>query len=188
MTDQPQDRKRKKRPAATFSQGWRPPLVFSFEDMIRESNRIENIERDPTSEEMSEFLRFLNLERLNVSELKYFVSIYQPGAVLRDKPGLNVRVGTHYPPSGGPQIEEKLASLLDAVNRTTVYSWEAHTLFEWLHPFTDGNGRSGRMIWYWFQHRIASHMMTYGFLRGYYYQTLQNGNTKHLRERLGWGK
>ena len=172
--------------ASAFSHGWHPPVNFAFVDMVRESNRIEGIERDPTEAEISEFQRFLKLDRLEVSELLHFVSVNQPGAVLRDRIGLDVRVGTHYPLKGGPHIAAMLERLLDAINAKDINAWQAHCIYEWLHPFTDGNGRSGRVIWYWSQNRSATHMLDYGFLRGFYYQTLSQGGTEEMRRCLGW--
>lgn len=138
---------------------------------VTESNRIEGIMRRPTKAEMGEFYRFMMLDVITVAELERFVAVYQPGAVLRDWPGRNVRVGTHRPPAGGPEIREKLAGLLAGLRRTP--PWEMHARYEALHPFMDGNGRSGRMLWAW-----QTRDLSLGFLHRFYYQTLQAMQTK----------
>lgn len=132
-------------------------------DFITESNRIEGILRPPTESELTEFERFMDLDRITVEELQHFVSVYQPGAILRDRAGLDVRVGRHIPPRGSPMIRKQLEDLLE--NSMTPY--ERHIAYETIHPFTDGNGRSGRMLWAW-QVRDLS----LGFLHRFYYQTL----------------
>ena len=132
---------------------------------ITESNKIEGITRPPTKSEVEVFTKFLELKKVTVGDLENFVSVYQPGAALRDQVGLNVRVGTHYPPSGGPEIKGRLKGIL--ANLSTMSPYEAHVEYETLHPFTDGNGRSGRALWAWQMGEFPR-----GFLHEFYYQTL----------------
>lgn len=118
-------------------------------EKIRESNRIESILREPTAEEVAEHERFMLLKRLTVEDLEQFIGVYQPYARLRLSSGDNVRVGNYFPPRGGPKIRQDLESLLVEINAHSITPWQAHVRYEKLHPFTDGNGRSGRAIWYW---------------------------------------
>lgn len=138
---------------------------------IAESNRIEGIDRPPTQAEIDEHERFVYLEKVDTSELVRFVKIYQPNAVLRAEPHLNVRIGSHIPPRGGQQIVDQLQLLLTAANEETIDPWEAHVRYESLHPFTDGNGRSGRALWYFMM--SGSSRADLGFLHAFYYQTLK---------------
>ena len=112
----------------------------------------------------------MRLKNLSVSEIENYVRIYQPNARLRSMRGLNVIVGAHTPPAGGKLILAHLRALVTDINAARVGAWDAHLRYETLHPFTDGNGRSGRAIWY-LQMR-NSPLSDLGFLHAFYYQTL----------------
>ena len=136
---------------------------------IRESNLIEGITREPTKEEIAAAEKFMALHIIRIGDVCEFVSVCQPGAVLRDEPGMNVQVGGHVPPYGGPHIYAELDHILVAV-RAAHSPYSIHHNYEHLHPFTDGNGRSGRMIWAWQMREFPL-----GFLHHWYYQSLREG-------------
>ena len=138
-------------------------LAYNF---VVESNKIEDILREPTKEETEEFFRFMELPVITVEELQKFVYVYQPNAVLRDKWGLDVRVGRYSPPLGGPHLRTRLEALLEELGRD---AYTDHVRYEELHPFTDCNGRSGRMLWAW---AMGWEGLRLGFLHRWYYQTL----------------
>jgi len=143
-------------------------------NFVSESNRIEGIKGKPTKEEIGEFNRFMKLKSVTVEELEQFVRVYQPDAQLRDRvevPG--VRVGNHIAPNSGPQIRSDLNHLLFLVNDGGITPFQAHVAYETTHPFTDGNGRSGRMLWAW---QMGMDRLSLGFLHMFYYQTLENSH------------
>ena len=148
------------------------------EDFIAESNRIEGIIlRGPTEEEIEEHNRFVSLNKITLNDLIQFVSIYQPNAKLRDQWGMNVRVGSHYPTAGHPEMRDKVEDILYRVNEYLDGPFETHCKYETLHPFSDGNGRSGRAIWAWQMIRWNGGYPLM-FLHHFYYQALQNSNER----------
>lgn len=138
---------------------------MSLTDFVRESNRIEGITRT-TQAHIEAHRRLVGLPMIVIDDLMDFVAIVQPNARYRANPNIRgVRVGNHIAPSSGPHIEVELERVL-----TIADPWEQHVAYETLHPFTDGNGRSGRALWL---HRHGGHAPI-GFLHAFYYQTLQN--------------
>lgn len=140
---------------------------------VKESNQIEGIRRDPTQEEIGAHVEFLRLSIPTVEALQSFVDKVQPGAKLREHAGMDVRVGQHSPPKGGPEIRKSLEKILNEMiyPRTPDIAYELHHQYESLHPFMDGNGRSGRVLWLWCMGGV--HMVPLGFLHTWYYQSLQ---------------
>lgn len=141
---------------------------------VRESNAIEGITRDPTQREIEAHHVLLSLRRVRVSALELFVREIV-GAELRRRVGMNVRVGPYVPPLGGPHVEQDLAGLLDAIHVRRIGPWEAHQAYETLHPFLDGNGRSGRVLWAWQMGHMGSDPFALPFLHAVYYQALGAG-------------
>ncbi len=146
-------------------------------DFVRESNRIEGIHREPTDAEVRATELFLTRDIITVDDLRALVNAYAPGAALRNSPGMDVWVGNYLPPRGGTEVVRRLARLLtDTVDwqteptqhRLTPYA--AHIEYERIHPFMDGNGRSGRALWLWMMGGVERAPL--GFLHHFYYQSL----------------
>jgi hypothetical protein len=147
-----------------------------YYDFIIESNSIEGIERPPTKSEIDEMKRFMDLSKVTVEDIQHFVAVYEPGAVLRDRAGRNVQVNTFRPPEGGLHVRYHLSELLRGVEHSgsrdidSREAFQTHIRYERLHPFTDCNGRSGRMLWAWHMRHFPL-----GFLHTFYYQGLEHG-------------
>ena len=152
--------------------------MITLEEFVAESNRIEGID-GVAPDDMMAHEELLSLRELSVKDIERFVFLVQPNAILRRPAGLNVRVGNHIAPPGGPKIEPALKKLLRLVNQDWVEeghcdpaAYQAHLAYEDLHPFSDGNGRSGRAIWLWMRRGLTGR----GFLHEWNKQVLSFGD------------
>ena len=139
-------------------------------DFMAESNSIEGIHATKDSEIVAT-IKFVQLKQIELSDLIQLLRAYQPDAILRNKSHLNVRVGNHIPPRGGKDVEARLVELLQDMSNLSLTPYEAHHRYEKLHPFTDGNGRTGRALWLWMMDKITG-VPRYQFLHYWYYQSL----------------
>lgn len=152
-------------------------MTATLRSFVRESNLIEGIRREPHPHEMKVHEKLLAFPAITVTVLEEFVQTIQPGAVLRREQGMDVRIGTYIPVLGGPLVETVLGEILDYANEITgnaggesYSSHQIHLDYEKLHPFMDGNGRSGRALWLWMRGGIENAPL--GFLHHFYYDTL----------------
>lgn len=77
-------------------------MAKELEAFVRESNRIEGILRDPTPAEIEATAHFIYEAEPSVEAMEALVAVYAPGMPLRRQRGMNVRVGSHVVPPGGP--------------------------------------------------------------------------------------
>lgn len=146
--------------------------AFTLQDFVAESNRIEGIHRVlPLEVEAHRIL--LAAPKMTIYELSLFVAtVAGPEYGLREQPGMDVRVGNHYPPRGGPEVRIALQNLLDNMGSPYITPYITHLRYETIHPFIDCNGRSGRVLWLWQMGGIQRAPL--GFLHSFYYATLDN--------------
>lgn len=161
----------------------KPPITLR--GFIAESNRIEGIHRAVTRGEMVAHEHLLAAPALTVPLLESFVWTIAH-APIRKSVGMNVRVGNHLPPAGGPEIIGELTRLLWEGAPSPALAYETHCRYEALHPFMDGNGRSGRAIWLWQMGGIERAAL--GFLHHFYYQTLNASALIRRRSSVTEGK
>lgn len=144
-------------------------------DFLEESLRIEGIKRAPNPFEMDATEEFLNRKKITVKNVSDLALTYDPKAKLRNKEGMNIIVGKHRPPSGSPVLAKNLEAILDMISKNAFTPYECHKLFETLHPFMDGNGRTGRTLWAWHMIQIGKDPFSLPFLHRWYYQSLEDG-------------
>ena len=143
---------------------------FSLRGFVAESNMIERI-LFVNAEDIFSHNTLLKAPLLTIDILTAFVEGVTGGRhMLRDTVGMDVRVGKHYPPFGGPNVVRSLERFVNVLPELTPY--RAHLAFEKLHPYLDGNGRCGRAIWLYMMGGIDKAPL--GFLHHWYYQSLAN--------------
>lgn len=145
--------------------------MFATENFLLESNRIEGIPI-VTEQELQVADDFLQLPAVTSYKLAEYVRV-TANAKLREQVGMDVRVGSFYPPRGGPRIGVELSVLMGNVNAFPEQWHEHHLQYEKLHPFTDGNGRSGRLLWLWARLKCHQRPVHGKFLQQFYYDTLR---------------
>jgi len=142
---------------------------------VRESNTIEGITRKPTDKEVEAHRTFLKAGP-SIGSLMDLVAVLQPNAELRAHEGVpGVRVGDHVAPPSGIMIRAELEGIILAAKDPKATPYRVHVAYETLHPFTDGNGRSGRAVWLWQMLELKDPHWTLGFLHAWYYQSLSGG-------------
>lgn len=146
------------------SEGWH--------DFLWESNQIEGIERGPSVDEIVAFAKFMQLFSVSATALGDLQAVFAPGKPIREREGMNVRVGRYVAPPGGPNIVRRLQAICREAN-SGADPWKTHVRFEKLHPYMDGNGRTGRMLWAWMMYVQGKQPFALSFLHRFYYQTLE---------------
>ena len=138
---------------------------------LNESNGIEGIQRLVTEYENGAAELFMALDFMTLDDVSNIVNIFEPKAKLREQFGQNVRVGDYVAPPGGPEIKNHLSHILVNASVNRCHPVHIHKDFQNLHPYSDCNGRSGHLIWYW-QMQKFDYPVYNTFLRSFYYQAL----------------
>ena len=138
--------------------------MVNVHEFFLESNAIEGVYDDSAVEESMRAYNNLVVEReLTHKTLKETHEILleerQP-QIAGEYRNVHVRIGNDIPPSPG-KVEGLMDKLLSQKPETHIDALEWHIDFEKIHPFQDGNGRIGRLIYLWHMCDIHDHALIF---------------------------
>lgn len=126
---------------------------MDIREYIRQSNLIENIDIESEIDQSLKAWELFSTDIMSHDLIKqaqkvitsnYLDEKYQ--GKYRGEVAVNVRVGEHHA-ADHSEVNQLMESWLSDLPKMTPLI--AHIRFEIIHPFVDGNGRVGRMIYWW---------------------------------------
>lgn len=119
---------------------------------IEASNRIEDVYDEDAHEHSMEAWEWLReqdeLDHETIIELHERIMDERQPDIVGSYRDVDVIVGRHRPP-GPDKLMKWMNDLLEYEPETHGAILDWHVSFEHIHPFEDGNGRVGRMLYWW---------------------------------------
>jgi len=138
----------------------------------QESNEIEGIKDELSHVRHKKALvKFITQPEIKVVDLCTFVKTIEPRVVLRQHDYQAVYIANQQG-LRGTLVTLALEDLLERIQNKQINCFQAHMEYETIHPFTDGNGRSGRALWLW-QHIKHDVWPNLSFKHAFYYETFE---------------
>jgi Fic family protein len=86
-----------------------------------------------------------------------------------------------------PKVEEELASFDGTPEHALEIAWGIHHSFEFIHPFADGNGRTGRILLNYALMQMNQEPIVVWYAKRFEYYNSINEFNKNIGEYLGLG-
>jgi hypothetical protein len=145
-----------------------------FVEFQRESDSIEELHpSDETLAIEAKALKDLCEGELTIANIETYVKSVQPDAFLRTNKGDEVSIMGFDGLTGGLAVSYALQEIIDGL--PTTEGWYNYVRYELLHPFSDGNGRSGRAVWLYYMLNVMGgwqYVSSLGFLDTFHRQIL----------------
>lgn len=140
------------------------PLTLEQVRALEEGRTLSAVGERPKREVLNYFAGLRYVEKHAKRKVVRHEDVFELHRLLADKVmdqgeagryrTIAVRVGKHYPPPA-VDVSPRMFELLEWWNRRAtelspvLSSSVVHYQFEWIHPFADGNGRTGRALALW---------------------------------------
>lgn len=134
--------------------------MVDIKTFLRESNAIEGVHEEKAVETAHKAWKEIkHEEEMTKSIIKKVHEILlenrQP-EIAGEYRDCHVRVNTDRPP-GPDKVPELMDELVSSTPETHLEAIDWHIRFEKIHPFADGNGRAGRLIYLWHCYSHQNH-------------------------------
>jgi Fic family protein len=151
--------------------------------LLGESNAIEDI-FDPAEIEQSllawhDLISRETLSHGAICHTQKVITLHQDDLMphqrgyYRSMSKVNIIVGNYHPPMAY-MVDGRMDNWL--LDYEALGPWEAHVRFEKIHPFVDGNGRTGRMLMWWQEVKLGQEpTVIMAADRQAYYRRLEKG-------------